>query len=119
MEQTLYERLGGKDAIGAVVDNFYDRVLADDTINHFFANTDMEKQRRHQTLFISFATGGPNQYSGGSMEKVHTGMNLQPEHFNAVAKHLAAALEDFKVPMADIEAVLATVETLRDAIQYK
>ena len=119
MEQSLYEKLGGKEAISAVVDNFYDRILADDSINHFFANTDMEKQRRHQAAFISFALGGPNQYSGTSMEKAHAGMNLQPEHFNAVANHLAAALADFKVSPADIDAVISQVATLKDSILYK
>jgi hemoglobin len=54
---TLYEKLGGKDAISAVLDNFYDRLLKDETVQHFFANTNMEKQRRHQALFISYALG--------------------------------------------------------------
>ncbi len=52
---TLYEKLGGKEMIAQVVDSFYKKVLADDRINQFFANTDMEKQRRHQTAFISYA----------------------------------------------------------------
>lgn len=65
----LYEKLGGQQAIDQVVDDFYKRVLADDTINHFFAHTDMEKQRRHQTAFISYALGGANQYTGRSMKK--------------------------------------------------
>jgi hemoglobin len=54
---TLYEKLGGKEMIAQVVDSFYKKVLADDRINQFFANTDMEKQRRHQTAFISYALG--------------------------------------------------------------
>lgn len=56
---TLYEKLGGEQAIKQVVDDFYTRVLADDTVKSFFAHTDMEKQRRHQTAFISFALGSP------------------------------------------------------------
>jgi hemoglobin len=57
-------------------------------VNHFFAHTDMEKQRRHQTAF-SYAVGGSNQYTGRSMEKAHAGLNLQPEHFDAIAKLLS------------------------------
>ncbi|MFM1654602.1 group 1 truncated hemoglobin [Brevibacillus sp. B_LB10_24] len=115
---TLYEKLGGEEAIGKVVDYFYDLVLADDTVNHYFTNVDMEKQRRHQTKFISFALGGP-QYTGQAMAKVHAGMNLQPVHFDAIVKHLHDALEHFGVEDADISQALSKVETLRDDILYK
>uniref|UniRef100_UPI001CCFBF7F group I truncated hemoglobin n=1 Tax=Oscillatoria salina TaxID=331517 RepID=UPI001CCFBF7F len=93
-------------------------VMADDTVNHFFAHTDMEKQRRHQTAFISYALGGP-QYRGKSMEKAHAGLNLQPEHFNAIAKHLGEALTAHHVPQEDIDTILARVSTLKDAVLYK
>jgi hemoglobin len=116
---TLYEKLGGEETIAKVVDYFYELVLADDTVNHFFENTDMEKQRRHQTKFISFALGGPNQYSGLSMAKAHEGMNLQPEHFDAIVKHLHDALAHFGVPESDIDTALNKVATLRDDILYK
>lgn len=79
----------------------------------------MEKQRLHQTKFISFALGGPNQYSGNSMAKAHEGMNLQPEHFNAIAKHLHDALAHFGVSEADIDTALTKVASLRDDILYK
>jgi hemoglobin len=120
MEQTLYEKFGGQETISKVVDYFYlELVLKDDTVNHFFKDTDMEKQRRHQTKFISFALGGPNQYSGASMEKAHEGMNLQPEHFDAIAKHLHDALAHFGVSEADIDTALTKVASLRDDILYK
>jgi hemoglobin len=104
-QASLYERLGGQEGIRKVVDVFYDRILADDTVNYFFKNTDMEKQRRHQTLFISFALGGPNQYTGLSMKKVHEGMNIKHEHFMAIVNHLAASLKQFNVSDEDIQAI--------------
>lgn len=116
---TLYEKLGGQPAIEQVVDDFYQRVLADNTINQFFAHTDMEKQRRHQTAFISYALGGSNQYTGRSMEKAHTGLNLQPEHFDAIAKHLGEALAVHDVPQEDINRVLERVSTLKEAVLYR
>lgn len=115
----LYEKLGGEGTIAKVVDYFYDLVLADDEVNHFFENTDMAKQRAHQTKFISYALGGPNQYSGGAMTKVHTGMNLQPEHFDAIVKHLREALAHFGVGEEDIAAALDKVESLRGDIIHK
>lgn len=56
--QTIYEKLGGRETIDKVVDAFYVKVLADPTVNEYFTNTDMEKQRRHQAAFISYAIGG-------------------------------------------------------------
>jgi hemoglobin len=120
MEHNLYEKIGGEEAIAKVVDYFYkELVLKDDSVKHFFEHTDMEKQRLHQTKFISFALGGPNQYSGNSMAKAHEGMNLQPEHFNAIAKHLHDALAHFGVSEADIDTALTKVASLRDDILYK
>ncbi|MFB2919637.1 MULTISPECIES: group I truncated hemoglobin [Aerosakkonema] len=117
-ENSLYEKVGGQAAIEQIVDDFYNHVLADDTVNKFFVNTDMKKQRRHQTAFISYALGGP-QYTGRSMEKAHAGLNLQPEHFNAIAKHLGEAMTAYGVSQDDINTALARVASLKDAVLYK
>lgn len=118
--QTLYEKFGEEDAISKVVDYFYSElVLKDKTVSHFFEHTDMEKQRKHQAKFLSFALGGPNQYSGKSMAKAHEGMNLQPEHFNAIAKHLHDALAHFGVSESDIDQAITKVASLKDDILYK
>ena len=57
MTGTLYEKLGGEESISKVVDYFYGLVLKDNTVNHYFKETDMDKQRKHQTKFISFGKG--------------------------------------------------------------
>jgi hemoglobin len=120
MTQSLYEKVGGQEGIEKVVDYFYNElVLKDETVNHFFESTDMEKQRRHQSKFISFALGGPNQYSGKSMAKAHEGMNLQPEHFDAIAHHLHDALAHYGVQERDIDTALTKVASLKDDIIYK
>ncbi len=116
---TLYEKLGGQPVVAQIVDDFYKRVLADDTVNHFFANTDMEKQRRHQTAFVSHALGGPNQYSGRSMEKAHAGLDLQPEHFEAIANHLGESLAEYGLTQEEIKSVLERISTLKEAVLYK
>ena len=61
---TLFTRLGGEAAVDAAVDKFYDRVLADDRINHFFKGIDMQQQRQYQKAFLTFAFGGASQYNG-------------------------------------------------------
>jgi hemoglobin len=120
LEQNLYEKVGGEEAIAKVVDYFYNElVLKDETVNQFFEGVDMEKQKSHQTKFISFALGGPKNYTGKSMAKAHEGMNLQPEHFNAIATHLHDALSHFGVPESDIDTALTRVASLRDDILYK
>ncbi|MGD6855857.1 group I truncated hemoglobin [Bacillus infantis] len=118
--QSLYEKVGGEEAVAKVVDYFYEElVLKDETVQHFFVNTDIKKQKQHQTKFISFALGGPKNYTGKSMAKAHEGMDIQPEHFNAIATHLHDALAHYGVEEADIGQALEKVAALKDDIIYK
>ena len=115
-DSTLYERLGGKESIAAVVDEFYDRMLADDRVAHHFEETDMVAQRAHQTQFLSAATGGPVEYDGADMEIAHEGMGITHEEFDALAEHLDAALREYDVPDEERSAVLTAVEEYRDPV---
>ncbi len=115
-DTTLYDRLGGEPAIGAVVTEFYDRVLDDDRVAHHFSDTDMAEQRAHQTQFLSAVTGGPLQYEGADMGTAHEGMGITDGEFDAIATHLDDALAAFDVDDEDREAVLAAVESYRESI---
>ncbi|MEG4009187.1 group 1 truncated hemoglobin [Microcoleus sp. Pol11C1] len=119
MPTTLYEKMGGEPAIKEMVDDFYRDVLADEVVSHFFDHTDMAKQARHQTAFISYALGGTKQYSGRSMEKAHSGLNLQPEHFDAIVKHLTDAIIAHGASPEDLDEVLGKIATLKEAVLYK
>lgn len=116
MNKSLYERLGGEDAIAAVVDEFYDRVMSDEQVAGYFSDVDMQKQRTHQAQFISSVTGGPVEYSGGEMETVHTDMGITPTDFQAIATHLDDALVEFDVGESDRQAVLEEIASYQDAI---
>ncbi|RKD88662.1 group I truncated hemoglobin [Halopiger aswanensis] len=116
MSETLYERLGGEDAITAVVDEFYDRVMADEQVADYFDDVDMQKQRAHQAQFISSVTGGPVEYSGGEMKAVHADMGITPSDFQAIATHLNEALVEFDVNEDDREAVLEEIASYQEAI---
>ena len=89
----------------------------------FFANTDMAKQRKHQTAFMSMAFGGPRKYSGRSMEAVHARMieeqGLGVLHFDAVAGHLVASLAQLNVAQSLIDEVVAVVVPLRPIFEAK
>jgi hemoglobin len=113
---SIYEQLGGMDVIGMVVDEFYGRVLADDTLSPLFAGKDMPELKRHQTRFISYALGGPNQYTGRSMRRAHEGLAITPAQFAAVAGHLKASLEAFAVPADTIDQIIAHVAQLQDDV---
>jgi len=73
---TLFEKLGGEAAISAVVDKFYEFMLADEAVRYFFATTDMSKQRCRQKQFITLVTGGPHNYEGTDMKTAHCKMNI-------------------------------------------
>ncbi|KAB1197167.1 MULTISPECIES: group 1 truncated hemoglobin [Haloferax] len=114
--QSLYERLGGRDAISAVVDEFYDRMLADERVAHYFEDVDMVAQRAHQTQFISSVAGGPVEYTGEDMRAAHDHLGLSHEDFAVTAEHLQGALEEFDVPPEEIEEVMTAVAGLEEDI---
>ena len=116
MSETLYERLGGAEAIGAVVDRFYERVTGDERVAHYFEDVDMEKQRAHQTQFLSAVTGGPADYSGDDMATAHEHLEIARPDFDAIVEHLDATLREFDVGDDDREAVLGAVAEYEDDI---
>ncbi len=98
---TLFDRLGGEGAISAVVDKFYEYMLADPVVNHFFANTNMTNQKNKQKQFITMVTGGPNNYGGLGMGAAHAKYKIEKAHFDATWNNLAKTLEFFAVGEAE------------------
>jgi hemoglobin len=115
----LYDKLGGKPTLEKVVDDFHKRIMTDNTLKPFFANTDMEKQRRHQVAFFAQIFEGPNEYTGRAMDKTHAGMNLQQQHFDAIVKHLTEAMAVGGASPEDTNAAVARVNNLKGAILNK
>lgn len=110
---TLFDRLGGQPAVDAAVEIFYQRVLADPVVNGFFANTNMDSQRRKQQTFMTMAFGGPSRYAGKDMRAAHAHLDLTDAHFDAIAGHLKATLEQLGVAPDLVGDVLSIVETTR------
>ncbi|MDD4915308.1 MAG: group 1 truncated hemoglobin [Methylococcales bacterium] len=116
---TLYQQLGGEPAVNAAVDIFYRKVLADDRINRFFENVDMEKQAAKQKAFLTMAFGGPHHYTGEDMRKGHAHLvkaGLDDSHFDAVVENLAATLAELNVPQPLIDQVAAIAESTRNDV---
>lgn len=115
-DETLYARLGEQEAIGAVVDEFYDRVLSDDALTAYFEDADTDALREHQTQFLCSVTGGPVEWDGEDMQTAHADLGITTEDFGRVAEHLQDALLEFDVPATDREAVLDAVASYQSAI---
>lgn len=120
---TLFEKLGGAEAVNLAVDKFYQRVLEDDRIKHFFANVDMVKQREHQKAFLTYAFGGTHHYEGRYMREAHKELvekhGLSSEHFDAVAENLMETLKEMGVPddlLQEVAAVAAAPEHKKDVL---
>src|SRR5579863_2910031 len=94
----LYDRLGGHDAVVAVVHDFVVRNVTDKRINQRFFNTDAQHLEAMLVEFVTVATGGPGKYTGRDMPSSHAGMELVDAEFDAVVENLKATLDKFKVP---------------------
>ncbi len=116
---TLYERIGGRDAVNKAVEVFYEKVLADDRINHFFDDIDMKIQIEKQKSFLTYAFNGPVKYSGKDLKNAHSHLvtrGLDDSHFDAVAGHLESTLIQLGVPPDLIDEVMTIVGSTKSDV---
>lgn len=113
---SIYESIGGAAAVDAAVDIFYRKVLSDDLISGFFDSVDMDGMRSKQKSFLTMAFGGPNEYTGKDMREAHKHMNLEEGHFNAVANHLVATLQELEVDQAYIDEVVKVCLSVKNDV---
>lgn len=114
--KSLYDRLGGKPAIVAVVDQFVANVAADSRINGRFATTDIPKLKGHLVDQVCMATGGPCIYKGRDMKTTHAGMKITDADFHALVEDLVAALDRFKVPAREKNELLGILGPMKKDI---
>lgn len=113
MPKNLYERLGGKPALNAVVGELWNVVAADTRINSRFAHTKPEVFGAQLVDFLCQASGGPCQYTGRDMKSAHTGMKLTSAEFGALAEDTIKALDKFKVPAKEKDEVIGMLASLK------
>ena len=119
---SLYQRLGGYDAIAAVTDDFLVRLTGDPSQARFFGGMSKDslgKLRQHVVEQICLATGGPCVYTGRDMKTSHTGLGITEAEWNATVKHLVASLDKFKVGDKEKGELLGAVSTLKKDIVEK
>jgi hemoglobin len=113
---SLYERLGGLDAITAVVDSFVARCAGDDRINPKFVRTDIPRLKKMLVDQVCEAAGGPCTYAGRDMRETHDGMGVTGGEFDALVEDLVATLEEFNVPDAERQELLGVLGPMRAEI---
>ena len=115
-EQSIYDQIGGTPAITVVVDDFYQRVLADDALIGKFQGVNLERLKRRQVEFFAAALGGPDPYTGASMKNVHRHLGITTEQFGLVVVHLTAALLAAGVPQVTTDEIISAIAELADDI---
>jgi len=118
-KKTLYERLGGYDAIVAVANDLLPRLNNDPQLGRFWAHRGADGINREKQLLIDFlcaSTGGPVYYRGREMGLTHRGMRITESDWNVFLGHAAATLAKFQVPEAEQREVVAFVQSLKKEI---
>jgi hemoglobin len=115
-QASLYDRLGGKGAITAVVDDFVGNVAGDERINGRFGNADIPKLKRNLVDQVCSATGGPCTYAGKDMKTAHTGMRIQEAEFTALVEDLIKSLNKFKVGKKEQDELLGALGSMKKDI---
>src|SRR5512146_201288 len=108
-EPTLYDRIGGAEAVGAMVDSFYQKVIADSDLRPYFDHVAMDKLRRMQVELFSAALDGPIRYAGRPVIHAHHGQHITRRHFQAFVEHLFETLANFPLSEDDRYAIIARI----------
>jgi hemoglobin len=116
VDRSLYDRLGGIDAITAVARAFEDRAAKDDRINQKFARTNLDRLTKEFVDQLCQDTGGPCTYTGRDMKETHTNMGVTSGEFDAFMADLVATLDSFKVGKAEQDELLNLLRPMRPEI---
>ncbi len=119
MEKSLYERLGGYEAISAVVDDFAGKLFTDPIVGkRFFGMSDDSREgfRQKNKNLVCNVTGGPCKIISRSAAVTHGGLGIKASEFDIVVQHLVDTLVKFKVPEKEKQELLDIIGTLRPDI---
>ncbi len=110
-QQTLFERVGGEQAIAELINKFYDRVLTDPELMPFFKDTAVDKLRRMQREFFSAALDGPITYTGRPLSHVHHGRGITKHHLARYVDHLIDTLRSRDITDQDVNDIISRIRT--------
>jgi hemoglobin len=122
MEKSLYERLGGYDAIAAVVNELATRLVTDRQLGVYFKGLSNDSKRKliaHLTDFVCSATGGPCIYTGRDMKTSHEGLGITERDWDRFVRITKEVLDKFKVPAREQQELLQAIAPLKSVIVEK
>lgn len=115
-DKTLYERLGGYDAITAVVNDFLPRLISDSQLKRFWENRGEDGINREKQLLIDYlcqSAGGPLLYTGRDNKTSHKGMGVSESDWEIFMDHLNATLDSFQLPQQERSDVIDFIESTK------
>jgi len=115
-ERSLYERVGGRAAITAVVDDAIENLAVDNRINARFGNASIPHLQKNLVDLLCLRAGGPCTYTGANMSAAHEGMKIRDDEFDALVEDIAKSLDKFKVPPRERAEVLAILRQMKGSV---
>ena len=113
---SLYDDIGGAAAVTVAVTVFYTRVTDDPELAPWFGGVDIERLKAHQRAFLTAALGGPDLFTGRTMEAAHAGLGITIEAFDRVLEHLAYTLLDLGLGYDQVTAVIDGLRPIGDEV---
>lgn len=113
---TLYERIGGEEAIQSLVYAFYRRIFADPELSPFFEGMPEDRLQTMQREFFAAALDGPIVYTGRPLHEVHFGLGIELRHLSRFLDHMMEALSDFPISDQDRYEIRSQINTYADEI---
>lgn len=119
MEETLFDKIGGKNAVELASIKLYYHILEDDRINGFFKDIDIKKQSIKMNAFLTYIFGGPSLYTGRNMRNSHKAVverGLNDSHVDAMLENIHTTLNEMEIEQDIQKQVLAKLEKHRDDV---
>lgn len=113
---TIYAQIGGFSTVRGLVEDFYDRLLKEESLKHYFVGIDMSRLIRHQTDFVCMVMGGPVDYTGRQLRDSHKHLSINNKDFDLVASTLKECLLDGGLEEKHVEQIIGAVAGARGDI---
>jgi hemoglobin len=115
-KMSLYDRIGGAEAVAGMVDRFYARVIADPDLRPYFDHVALDKLQRMQVEFFSAALDGPILYTGRPVIHAHQGRRITRQHFQKFVGHLFETLAGYQLSEDDRYEIISRINTYADDV---
>ena len=108
---SLYLRVGGETGVNKLVESFYEKVLAEKSLNNFFRDIPMQQLKNMQKEFFSIALGGPAKYSDINLSHAHQGKGIKTSHFRTFVDILFDTLSELDISEDERYQLISQVNT--------